>query len=175
MIYGPAEERYALGRKRLAEGITREALACFREAIELERTHGVEDRRGQGRYHSFYGLCLCITRTSTRDALQECRTGAALDPINPDVWWNLGKVALHFHRRGEAYRAWKRGLELDPSHDGMRHEMDHLGTRREPVLSFVSRRHPLNVALGHVRARLAQPVTAGRVRQQSRRVAGARR
>ena len=174
MIYAPAEQRFLLGRKRLAEGVPREALTCFKEAIELERTHIERDGRGQGRYHSYYGLCLCITRTSTRDALQECRSGASLEPINPDVWWNLGKVALHLNRRGEAYRAWKRGLEIDPGHDGMRHEIGNLGARRNPVLRFVPRRHPLNVALGHVRARLGLPVFRGQVRH-SRRVLSARR
>ena len=162
MIYPPAEERFKLGRKRLAEGVAREALACFKEAIDLERTHAVDCGPGQGRYHSFYGLCLCITRTSTREALQECRAGASLDPLEPEVWWNLGKVALHLHRRGEAYRAWQRGLELDPDHDGMRHHMQELGVRRPPVLSFVPRHHPLNVALGQVRARLGQPAGARR-------------
>ncbi len=165
MIYPPAEERFRLGRKRLAEGVAREALVCFKEAIELERSRSLDRGPGQGRYLSFYGLCLCITRASMREALHECRAGASLDPTDPDVWWNLGKVALHLHRRGEAYRAWTRGLELDPDHDGMRHEMANLGVRQQPVLSFVPRRHPLNVALGQVRARLGRPAAVRNARR----------
>jgi len=153
MIHPRAEDSFRNGRQLLDAGRPREALAFLKSAIELERN---EDRRsrGQARYLSYYGLGLCLTRNGMRDALNYCRKATEIESFSPDIWWNLGRVALTVRRKGEAHRAFRKGLSLEPGHAGIRQELKRMGLRRGPVLSFISRKHPLNVALGRMRAKL---------------------
>ena len=48
----------------------------------------------------------------------------------------------------------KRGLEVDSTHAGLMTLRRELGERRQPVLSFLPRRHALNRWLGMARHRL---------------------
>jgi tetratricopeptide (TPR) repeat protein len=163
MINPRAEESFRNGRQLLDAGRPREALAFLKSAIELELT---EDRRGRGqaRYLSYYGLGLCLTRNGMRDALNYCRKATEIESFSPDLWWNLGRVALTVRRKGEAHRAFRKGLSLEPGHTEIRQELKRMGVRRGPVLSFLSRTHPMNVALGRMRAKLrpaGQPAAVG--------------
>ena len=54
-------------------------------------------------------------------------------------------------RRKEAYRNFRRGLDLERGHRGIRTALKKMGVRRRPVLSFLARSHPLNVLLGRMR------------------------
>ncbi|HEY6100595.1 MAG TPA: hypothetical protein VIW03_14255, partial [Anaeromyxobacter sp.] len=48
------------------------------------------------------------------------------------------------------------GLSLWPDHPGLVAARDAMGLRRPPVIPFLSRRNPLNVALGKLRHRWSQ-------------------
>ena len=169
MLNQQAEESYRKGIEFLADGRPREALAFFRGAIELE--DGLSGGgRGDARYLSFYGLSLCLSRQDIHKAIGCCRGAAKLDPTRPDVWWNLGRVAMVARRRGEAYRALRYGLRLDPAHQGMRTDLKRLGIRRRPALSFLPRSHKANVFLGRLRLALKAPGGAGRRSLVSQRV-----
>ena len=139
-------------------GKIREATTGFREAIELESCELSEAETASARYHSYYGLCLCLTRMDIRQATQQCRLAVRLDRYRPDCWWNLGRVALARNRRGEAYRAFAEGLKIQPDHCGLLEDNKRLGVRSRPVLVMVSRQNPLNVLLGLLRSRLGRPV-----------------
>ncbi|MBD3868608.1 MAG: hypothetical protein IFK94_10835 [Acidobacteria bacterium] len=158
MLSGQAEERYRQGRRFLAGGTIRDATAAFREAIELDSRQLSRSDANAARYHSYYGLCLCLTRLDIRQALHQCRLAVRLDRYRPDCWWNLGRVALSWNRIGEAYRAFAEGLELQPDHNGLLQEIRRLGVRNNPVLPMVARTNPLNVLLGMLRHRLNRPV-----------------
>ena len=158
MLSTQAEERYRQGRLLLAEGGIRDATAAFREAIELDNRQASRSDVNAARYHSFYGLCLCLTRVDIRQALHQCRLAVRLDRYRPECWWNLGRVALSRWRNGEAYRAFSEGLKLQPDHEGLQQELRRLGVRNRPVLPMVVRQHPLNVMLGLLRYRLTSPV-----------------
>jgi cytochrome c-type biogenesis protein CcmH/NrfG len=86
-----------------------------------------------------------------REALAHCRKAVQMEAYRPDVWINLGRVALTAGRRGEAYRALEQGRLLDPSNAGIAKAMQQLGVRRQPVLSFLPRQNPINVFLGRMR------------------------
>ncbi len=163
MIYQTAEERYRDSRQLLAAGKIREATTGFREAIELENCELPETETASARYHSYYGLCLCLTRMDIRQAMHQCRLAVRLDRYRPDCWWNLGRVALARNRRGEAHRAFTEGLKIQPDHRGLLEDNKRLGVRSRPVLPMVSRQNPLNVLLGLLRSRLGRPVLQTRV------------
>ena len=158
MICKRAEDRFIEGRKLLAGNKPRKALTLFRDAIEIERQGQNGGDVANPRYHSYYGLCLCLCRTDLRQALDQCRLAAKQDGLRPDIWWNLGRVALSGNRRGEAYRALTAGLRIQPGHEGMLGDLKVLGLRRPPVVAFLSRQSRLNVMLGKWRDRLGQPV-----------------
>ena len=158
MICKQAEDRFIEGRKLLARNKVRKALTLFREAIEIERQARGGSELASPRYHSYYGLCLCLCRTDLRQALQQCRMAAKRDRLRPDIWWNLGRVALAGNRRGEAYRAFEAGLHILPGHTGMLRDLGMLGVRKPPVMSFLPRQSRLNITLGKMRDRLGMPV-----------------
>lgn len=162
MIDPKAEDSYRHGAELLTSGSARDALAFFKAAVDLAAENG-EAERASARYLSYYGFCLFRTRNGYREALGYCRKAIALDDTDPDLWWNLGRVAGGVSRRGEAWRAFSHGLRLEPGHPGIRLDMRRLGERRPPVLSFLRRGHPLNIALGRFRARVqGRPSPASR-------------
>ncbi|HXV78231.1 MAG TPA: hypothetical protein VD788_18110 [Candidatus Polarisedimenticolaceae bacterium] len=151
MLNQRAETAFQHGAELLRRGRSRDAAAYLRAAIDLETERGASPGQGEARYLSYYGLCLAQSTHKLREALQFCRRAAELEGYRPDVWWNLGRVALLTGRRGEAYRALRLAAKLDPGHEGIATDLRKLGVRREPVLTFLDRRHPVNVFLGRLR------------------------
>lgn len=149
MLVNAAEETFRKGMEALEEGASREAMALFEAAIEIERKIGQE--RPQARYLSYYGLCLGLEKNEIREGLRFCREAVTLEGYNPDLRLNLGRVLMRGGRRKEAFESFIRGLSLQPDHAGLRRSLRMLGVRRRPVLPFLARRHPLNVFLGRLR------------------------
>ena len=150
MINRRAETSFWSGMQLLEVGRPRDAAVFFKAAIELAKSD--ELSRSQARYLSYYGPSLCLARNGFREALSSCRMATRLENDRPELWRNLGRVAITLGRRGEAYRAWQRGLELDPNHAGIQDDLRRLGVRSKPALPFLSRHHPLNVAMGRFRS-----------------------
>jgi len=152
MLVVTAEESYRKGLEALGQGRRLEALALFEAAIELDRQKGLG--RPQGRYLSYYGLCLSPVAGRGHEALDFCRQASQLEQFDPDVCCNLGRVLMRLGRRREAFDAFLRGLKVEPRHARIRRALRVMGVRRRPVLSFLPRQHPLNVLLGRLRPRL---------------------
>ena len=170
MIDPKAEESFRRGADLLAAGSSRDALAFLRAAID-QASDRPDAARPSARYYSYYGVCLYRARCGNREALAACRKAVALDDADPDLWWNLGRVAAGMNRRAEAWRAFQSGLLLESEHPGILQDMRRMGERRPPVLSSVRRDHPVNIALGRMRARLqggATPTTASRLSEATR-------
>ncbi len=148
-----AEASFQEGVRLLESGRSRQALSPLKSAIEIERLGKHGDCR-QARYLSYYGLGLCITRTDFRGALVLCRSAARLERQDAMIWWNLGRVALALGRRGDAYSALRRARRLAPHDSAIARDVEFLGKRRPPVLSFLTREHPVNVLLGRMRVSL---------------------
>ncbi len=149
MIIDRAEECFRRGMALLSIGRRDEALASFSAALHEQR---VCSEQKEARYISYYGYCLALMQIDRHESLRLCREAVSIEDYRPNLWWNLGRVALMVGHRGEAHRAFRRGLSLDPTHDGLRKDLRRMGIRRPPVLSFVPRNHGLNVFLGKLRA-----------------------
>jgi len=154
MIVDRAEEFFRQGKSLLAVGRHEEALAAFLGALHQQRTGSDHD---EARYLSYYGLSLALARVDWHESLRLCREAVAIEDYRADLWWNLGRVALIVGHRAEAYRAFRRGLRLDPAHRGLREDLRKMGVRRQPVLTFVPRDHGLNIFLGKLRAMASGP------------------
>jgi tetratricopeptide (TPR) repeat protein len=148
MLSQAAEARFQKGLISLNAGRGIEALALFETAIELERRQGA--RTPQARYLSWYGLCLALEGRRPKDGAELCRQAVGLEFFNADLCWNYGRVLLILDRRREAYHAFLKGLSVQRSHQGILKELGRMGWRRRPVVPFLTRRNPINVALGRM-------------------------
>ena len=146
MLNHAAEDSFSRGMDAWRTGNRLEALAMFEAAIELERRLGVKSI--QARYLSWYGLCLTLERRRSHDGIYFCREATAKERYNPDLHYNLARACMAAGRRREANDAIDAGLQLHPEHVGILKLRTDLGTRRRPVLPFLSRDNGLNVLLG---------------------------
>jgi tetratricopeptide (TPR) repeat protein len=146
MLVQAAETRFQRGLSALNDGRRLEALALFEASLELERRLG--SRTPQARYLSYYGLCVARDGNQPREGAEFCRQAIALEFYNPDLYWNYGRVLLLSDRKKEAFVAFVRGLSLQKNHQDILREIGRMGWRRRPVLRFLRRQNPINVALG---------------------------
>lgn len=133
-----------------------EGLAAF-QARDLPWAHRAFERAHRRdprhlRAMSWYGVTLVLVERNSNLGLSLC--DAALRPgPDPELLLNLARVHLALRQRERAVRAVTRGLEAAPGHPALRSALVALGTRRDPVLPLLSRRHPLNRLLGRLRHR----------------------
>jgi tetratricopeptide (TPR) repeat protein len=104
-------------------------------------------------YLSYYGLCLGM-RGDLAQAEKICRKAAKLNPASPIILVNLGRIILDEGYRKEARDLFSRAYELDNTNSPAALELSGMGVRRQPVIKFLGRSHPLNVTLGKFRHRL---------------------
>ena len=144
-----AEIYFKKGLAALVAQNFEDASKLFRQALDLERDRGA--RHPDMRYLSYYGLSLARAGHSTSTAIQACRTAAMKQRGDPVLYLNLGRVYLLARRIGPAAAAFEQGLAVAPDHKVLARELAEIDRRAKPVLSMVSRSHPLNRWLGRVR------------------------
>ena len=127
----------------------------------FERAHRREPR--DPRFMSWYGLTLVLVEKNSNLGVLMCDQALRGAGADPDLLLNQARVHLALNQRERTIRAIQRGLELWPSHPGLLHARDCLGSRRRPVLPFFSRNSALNRWLGQLRHGLGrrQPSAAG--------------
>ncbi len=79
-----------------------------------------------------------------------CRQAAAEEVFDARVFEQLARAELHLKHRRQACTAIQRGLRIDPGNMLLRTLRKRMGTRRQPVLTFLSRENPLNRMLGRI-------------------------
>jgi tetratricopeptide (TPR) repeat protein len=143
-----------------ADAAHEEGLRAF-EARDLPAAHAAFERayRREPRdpiRMSWYGLTLVLVERNS--SLGLVLVDAALRAAGPDpvLLLNSARVALALAQRERAARAVTRGLELWPDDPRLLAARQAMGTRRPPVLPFLSRSNPLNRVLGRIRHRWSQ-------------------
>lgn len=150
MLNREAEDSFEKGCRALEANDWRAATAFFEAALTLEKK--LTPKIPQARYRSYYGLCLGLAKKRYEDAIKMCQSAIQLERYNPDLHWNLGRVLYDAGRRCDAYRVFVRGARQQPGHKGLVNDIKRMGLRKKPVLPFLRRKNPLNVALGRMRA-----------------------
>jgi len=149
-----AEEHFQTGRELLQGGDPGAAFEHFRSAYSLQRDNA--------RYRSFYGLCVALVDRRFNKGLELCGAAVKEEFFNPDLYLNLARVHLSFGFKAEGLRYLRRALMIDPGNAEAQEELNRLGLRRRPVLTFLPRRHLLNRWLGRARQRLrSEPADGG--------------
>jgi tetratricopeptide (TPR) repeat protein len=100
---------------------------------------------------SYYGVCLALHKGRTKEAAEFCQLAIEKEFYNAEHYLNLARVWLAGRSRRKAVEAADRGLALEPGNAALLRFRAEIGRRRKPVLRFLSRDNPLNVALGRFR------------------------
>lgn len=120
------------------------ALACLERALRI---------RDDSLWYSRLGFCIAKQRGQLTKAFELCRTSIENDPDNPLHYFYLGKVYLVAGNTTEALQTFRHGIVLGGSPE-LEQILEVIGTRKPPVISFLSRDNPLNKYLGIILARL---------------------
>ncbi|HTN51837.1 MAG TPA: hypothetical protein VML50_05500 [Anaeromyxobacter sp.] len=140
------------------------ALAAFEEgraaflARDLSAAHASFERAHRRdprdpRLMSWYGVTLVLVERNSNLGVLLCDQALRLTGPDPELLLNQARVHLSLNQRERAVRAVTRGLELWPDDPRLHAARLALGTRRAPVLPFLSRNNPLNRILGRLRHR----------------------
>ena len=148
------------GRDAAGLAAFEEGLAAF-EARDVEAAHAAFERAhrrapGDARFMSWYGVTLVLVERNSNLGVVLC--DQALRTAGPDaeLFLNQARVHVALRQRERAVRAILRGLEISPGDPRLIAARDAIGTRRPPVVPFLSRDNPLNRLLGRLRHRWSQ-------------------
>lgn len=104
-------------------------------------------------WHSRLGFCLAKERGQVTRGFELCRTSIEQDPGNPIHFLYLGKIHLLSGNTYEAILAFRKGMTLG-SNPELERILQSIGTRKPPVISFLSRDTFVNKYLGIILCRL---------------------
>lgn len=138
-----AEDLLKEGEDSLERGESLKALACFEKSFKL---------RQDPRCKSYLGLMIALERGQIREGISLCEESVVEAPDSAVCHLNLGKVLLRAGRKFEAIEAVREGLRVCGGNEGASAAatsfLISLGTRRRPVIPFLSRNNLLNKYLG---------------------------
>jgi len=133
-----AEKFFTSGIKALAEGHTLAALTLFEKAVQREEKPA---------YCSYLALCLAKERGQFQLAVTLCEKAKAREPQNTVHYLNLGRIYLYAGKKDDAIHTFREGLSREKDQEII-HELNKLGIRKPPALSFLKRSNPINRFLG---------------------------
>jgi tetratricopeptide (TPR) repeat protein len=139
-----AQKEFELAQKELDRNNVLAALASLERALSIWN---------DPLWHSRLGFCIAKQRGQHTRALELCRSAIEHDPVNPLHYLYLGKVYLVSGNAFEALQAFRQGKVLGDCPE-LERMLDAIGTRKPPVISFLSRNNPLNKYLGIILGRL---------------------
>jgi len=102
---------------------------------------------------SYLGLCLSMTKGRYREAARLCEVAIRRESFHPDHYINLARVWEAGRSRKNVVDAIERGLAAarTPALLALQKE---LGARKTPVVPFLHRDNPVNMALGRLRHKI---------------------
>ncbi len=124
------------------------AESCFRVAYDSDPT--------SPKHLSYYGLSIAYNEGNPQVGLELCSRAIKVDSMNPDFFYNLGCVYKKMKIRNKAIQTLKMGLKLDRSNQKIIDEMNNIGLRTAPAISFLSRNSFLNIYFGKLKSFLSE-------------------
>ena len=112
---------------------------------------------------SYYGYLEAILNKNYKQGIDTClrmlkelknNVPSGMEPFYPMLYLNLGRTYLAAGYRKAAIDAFYKGLAGEHENKDLLREIKKLGTRRKPVVGFLSRSHPVNKYLGKLRHKL---------------------
>jgi tetratricopeptide (TPR) repeat protein len=138
------ESLFNKGLEALNSGDTLSALVFFEKALKIEKSPTIS---------SYFAFCISKERGQFSKAISLCEEAINKEPENTDVYLNLGRIYLFQNKRQEAVKVFRDGLNYGVNQQIIE-ELNKLGTRKPPVISFLKRSNPINKYLGIMLKRL---------------------
>jgi predicted Zn-dependent protease len=111
-------------------------------------------------YLSYTGLLAALAEQRFGDAEVLCREAIEMRHNHAQLYLNLAEVYQNAGRNQDAIQILEKGLVSAGRDFRIRRALERMGVRREPVLTFLHRSHPLNRTLGKWRHKLNGPPKA---------------
>jgi tetratricopeptide (TPR) repeat protein len=105
-------------------------------------------------FYSYLGLAMAKLQGRRKEGLALCQHAIKLEFFRGEHYFNLAQIHLLVDNRAGAIKAVQKGLAQDRKNRALQNLLLELGRRQRPVLPFLARSNPLNVALGKLRHRL---------------------
>jgi Flp pilus assembly protein TadD len=145
MLDTEAFREFKQGLTLLRDNYAGRALPHMQRAIELDRNNPY--------YMSYLGVVLARSEQKWGEAERLCDAAVRMKRNQAQLYLNLAEVYATAGRRDEAVDALQAGLKFARRDVRLTIAMNRLMQRREPVLSFLKRKHPVNRQLGLLRHR----------------------
>jgi Flp pilus assembly protein TadD len=136
----------------LRDGHPDEALQDVRRALDSAPTNPF--------YLSYAGLLEALGEQRFDEAERLCLEALQLRRSHPQLYLNLAEVYQAAGRSQDAIETLEKGWISTGRDRRIRTALKKLGRRRQPVVSFLQRNHPMNRILGKWRHRLMGPPRA---------------
>jgi Flp pilus assembly protein TadD len=145
MLDTEAFREFKQGLTLLRDNYAGRALPHMQRAMELDKNNPY--------YMSYLGVVLARSEQKWGEAERLCDAAVRMKRNQAQLYLNLAEVYSTAGRRDEAVDALQAGLKFARRDVRLTIAMNRLMQRREPVLSFLTRRHPVNRQLGLLRHR----------------------
>jgi predicted Zn-dependent protease len=135
--------------KQMRDGHAEDALLYARRALGFAPRNPF--------YLSYTGLLAAVAEHRYADGENLCQEALSMRHNHAQLYLNLAEVYQNCGRKEDAIAVLEKGLVSAGRDFRIRRVLEKIGTRREPVLAFLHRTHPMNRALGKLRHRLFGP------------------
>lgn len=146
------EEAAERGIELCKQGYWDEGLVCLQQALQRHRT-GKKVHMPPNAF-SYLGFALAYRENKAEEGVALCRQACETGYFDADNYMNLARTCLLAQDRKAAFIAVEEGLRANEHHHGLLTIKQKLGTRRKPVLPFLSRSNVFNILLGKFRHEL---------------------
>lgn len=143
MMDTEAFREFKTGLTYLRDNYANRALAHIQRATELERNNPY--------YMSYLGVALARTQQKWADAERLCDAAVRMKRNQAQLYLNLAEVYIASGRKEDARDTLVAGMKYARRDIRLNIAMAKLTTRRNPVFSFLERKHPLNRHFGMLR------------------------
>ena len=148
MLDTEAFREFKQGLNFLRDNYAGRALPHMQRAMELDRNNPY--------YMSYLGVVLARSEQKWGEAKRLCDAAVRMKRNQAQLYLNLAEVYAQAGRKDDAVDALQAGLKYARRDVRLTIAMNRLTRRREPVLSFLNRTHPVNRQLGMIRHRALQ-------------------
>src|ERR1700732_2089444 len=145
MLDTEAFREFKQGLTLLRDNYAGRALPHMQKAMDLDKNNPY--------YMSYLGVVLARSEQKWGEAERVCDAAVRMKRNQAQLYLNLAEVYATAGRRDEAVDALQAGLKFARRDVRLTIARTRRRQRREPVLSFLKRKHPMNRQLGLLRHR----------------------
>ena len=143
MMDTEAFREFKTGLNYLRDNAATSALQHIQRAAELEKNNPY--------YMSYLGVALARTEQKWAEAERMCDTAVRMKRNQAQLYLNLAEVYIAAGRKEDAREALFSGMKYARRDIRLNIAMAKLTPRRQPVFTFLERKHPLNRHFGLLR------------------------